>query len=70
MNYKILAKAIGIATALIVGFQIVFHGGFTLLMRIPEPARYVAMCGFGIAVATFLFYKALKFKEHLDAGDD
>lgn len=66
MNFKRLFKALGFTAAIVLAVQIVFHGGFWLLLKIPEPFRYFVLCAFLLSIGTVCFYKALKIKESFD----
>ncbi|MYB02020.1 MAG: hypothetical protein F4118_00325 [Acidimicrobiaceae bacterium] len=61
--FKTLLKAIGIATSIILGVQLLFHGGFWLFMKIPEPVRYPIMLGVSILISVPFIYIALKIRE-------
>lgn len=56
-------KAIVIATSIVLGVQLLFHGGFWLFMKIPEPVRYPIMLGVAILISTPFIYIALAIRE-------
>lgn len=62
-KFKTLLIAIGIATSIILGVQLLFHGGFWLFMKIPEPVRYPIMLGVTILISTPFIYIALKVRD-------
>ena len=66
MNYKLLFKAIGIATVAFITTYASLYGMMWLFMKMPLWLAIPIMAVLGIAICTFFIYQRLKIKSSLD----